>query len=231
MLISVFLASCDLTSAALGICGCGTTVTDQISFELCGSHSISQPGTSGSTETPMRLCEYYVNGSIDQPTLGVISSWVPVGSRLCIGDEIPEPAPPRTIQDDINDSFQAFSQRPFAQWSPGGELEIEVPATFRVSSDSLSVGGSLLGRSATIRFVPVSATWSFSDGHSGSGFAFERVFLEPGDYTASASVSYRIDYSYGSQDWALGAGSGTLGSNRLEIAVVKIPRRTLLVFP
>ena len=231
MLISVFLASCDLTGAALGVCGCSTEVGDRISFELCGSQTISQPVGGSSGEIPMRLCEYYVNGSIDSPTLGTISSWVPVGSRLCIGDEIPEPVPPRTIEDDIADSFRAFSSRPHATWSPGGELEIEVPATFVVSSDSLSVGGSLLGNSATIRFTPVDASWSFSDGASLSGFSVERIFIEPGDYSAQVSVDYRIDYRYSGGSWVTGAGSGTLSSNRLEIPVVKIPRRTLLIDP
>lgn len=231
MLISVFLASCDLTGAALGVCGCATEVGDRISFELCGSQTISQPVGGSTGEVPMRLCEYYVNGSIDTPTLGTISSWVPVGSRLCIGDEIPVPVPPRTIEDDIADSFRAFSARPHATWSPGGELEIEVPASFQVSSDSLSVAGSLLGNAAMIRFTPVSASWSFSDGVSQGGFWVERIFLEPGDYTAQASVDYRIDYRYSGGSWVTGAGSGTLQSNRLEISVIKIPRRTLLIGP
>lgn len=231
MLVTVFLASCDLTGAALGICGCGTEVGDRISFELCGTQTITQPVGGSAGQTPMRLCEYYVNGSIDNPTLGIISSWVPVGSRLCIGDEIREPVPPRTVEDEIADSFRAFSSRPYASWSPGGELEIGVLAHFAVSQGPISVAGTLLGNSATIRFTPVSASWSFSDGSSLSGFSAQRTFEEPGDYTAQASVQYLIDYRYSGNSWVTGAGSGALSSNRLEIPVVKIPRRTLLIDP
>ena len=131
MLIAILLATCDLGGATLGICDCGTQVTDQISFELCGSQGGSAQLPGESAEVPMRLCEYYVNGTIDEPTLGRIAAWVPVGSRLCIGDQVPEPAPPRTIDDDIDDSFLAFSSRPWAYWRPGGDLEVEVPAVFR----------------------------------------------------------------------------------------------------
>lgn len=230
MLISVFLASCDLTGAALGVCGCALEVSDQLSFELCAVERLEQV-SEDSSEVETRVCEYYVNGTIDQPTLATIVSLIPVGSRLCIGDEVYQAPPPRTIEDDIRDSFQAFSQRPFAQWLPGGELEIEVPAKFWVSGEDLSVAGSLLGRQATIRFVPVSASWSFSDGFAASGFELERIFDVPGDYWASAQVEYRIDYRYSTGDWVTGAGSGSLSSNRLEIEVVKIPRRTLLVYP
>ncbi len=231
MLITILLATCDLGGSTLGICDCGTQVTDQISFELCGSQEGSTQLPGGSTEVPMRLCEYYVNGTIDEPTLGRITAWVPVGSRPCIGDEIPEPAPPRTIEDDIEDSFLAFSSRPWAYWQPGGELEVEVPAVFFVDGGSQTVNGALLGRAAQIRFAAVSATWTFSDGQGRSGFSAERVFLEPGEFTARAQVSYRIDYRYDGGSWVLGAGSGALSSNLLELDVVKIPRRTLLVLP
>lgn len=230
MLISIFLASCDLAGATLGVCDCGTTVTDQISFELCGASSVVET-TPGSSEVELRLCEYYVNGTIDEPTMSRITAWVPVGSRLCIGDEIPTPAPPRTISDDLSDAFQAFSSRPWAWWTPGGELEVEVPANFSVSADSISSSGNLLGRSATIRFVATKSSWHFSDGEQGSGFHFQRTFLEAGSHTATARVEYRIDYRYDHGDWVIGASSGSLSSNRLELEVVEIPRRTLLVMP
>jgi len=230
MLIPVFLASCDLAGATLGICDCGTSVTDQISFELCGTTTVSdQVGSDG--EVPMRLCEYYVNGTIDEPTMGRITAWVPVGSRLCIGDEIPELAPPRTISDDLSDAFIAFSSRPWASWEPGGELEVEVLAGFTVTAGSDSSTGSLLGRPASIRFVPTSAHWSFSDGSTMTGFAVSKAFVQSGDHTAVAKVGYRIDYRYDGSDWVVGASSGQLSSNRLELEVVEIPRRTLLISP
>jgi len=231
MLISVFLAACDLTGATLGICECGMQVTDQISFELCASQGSQTQQTGESFETPMRLCEYFVNGTIDEPTLGRITAWVPVGSRLCIGDKVPEPSPPRTLEEEIRDSFLAFSSRPLAQWEPGGELEIDVPARFSVDTGSTLAAGNLLGRSAQIRFTAVSSSWSFTDGISLHGFDVERTFQDPGTHTAQARVTYRIDYRFNGGSWVQGAGSGSLSSNVLELSVIKIPRRTLLVFP
>lgn len=233
MLISVFLASCDLTAAALGVCGCATEVGDQIGFQLCAEQKVTQQVGSGvATQTPMRYCEYYVNGSIDQETIGRIRSWVAVGSRYCIGDEIPESQPiRRTVTDDIKDVFSAYSGRPQATWIPGGELEVEVIATFLARATELSVSGELLGNPATIRFVPAAIRWEFSDGESGGGESYERSFSEVGSYTARAVIEYRIDYRYSGSSWVVGASSGELSSNSLAIEVIKIPRRTLLVDP
>ena len=108
----------------------------------------------------MRLCSYYANGTIDQPIVTVITAWVEVGSRLCIGDVVPQESyqtPARTIQDELHDQFTAYSNRPFAWWEPGDEVEFEDPALFRVSRNELSFTGDLLGQGATIRFRPVSA--------------------------------------------------------------------------
>lgn len=68
------------------------------SFTICAekveqSYSQTSSSTIGSAPKakPMRLCSYYLNNSIDSPTEGIITAWVPVGARSCIGDAPPEP--------------------------------------------------------------------------------------------------------------------------------------------
>ena len=96
MLIEIFLAaSCSIEAAALGVCECSQDQTEG-SFEVCATERITgredmireSPATP--QPKPLRLCSWYANGTIDSPTLSVITAWVPIGSRLCIGDEVPE---------------------------------------------------------------------------------------------------------------------------------------------
>jgi hypothetical protein len=180
----------------------------------------------------LRLCNYYVNGTIDQPTIGVITAWVEVGSRLCIGDEVPEASNKtivRTIEDDLSDRFTAVSEKPFAWWEPGDEVEFEDPATFHISQKEIVVSGELLGKAAQIRFRPISARWSFSDGQRGSGFAFTTSFAQVGTYQANGHVGYEVDYKMAGGAWVLSAASWELSAPTLTIPVVEYPRRTLLV--
>jgi hypothetical protein len=181
----------------------------------------------------MKLCEYYINGSIDVPTQTIISAWVPVGSRLCIGDVVVEytPGPTREerIETEVSDRFAASSNLPFAWWEPGDEIEYEEPTMFFVDPKSKSVAGSLLGEAATIRFSAQSVTWNFSDGKRGQGESYSREFKEIGSYRAFATVTYRVDYKIGGSSWVLGAAIRELTSNVLDVLVVKYPRRTLLV--
>lgn len=236
--ISLILASsCDVTSAALGQCGCDTSVSGQ--FTLCaGTTTQTQlPGTNLPIEQrpiPLRLCSYYANGTIDIPTISVITTWVEVGSRLCIGDEVETlspSAPPRTVEDDLSDSITAFSNRPAAWWEPGDMVEYEDVATFRVSDAGMDFVSRLLGERAEIRFTAISARWMFSDGETGSGFSLPKSFAEIGNYTAQALVRYRVDYRIGSSNWVLNATSWELAADPLNVPVVEYPRRTLLVLP
>jgi hypothetical protein len=228
-------ASCDVTSAALGNCGCDQAIagqftlcaSDQTQSQLPGSSSVSTPQPK-----PLRLCSYYANGTIDIPTISVITTWVEVGSRLCIGDELGESfssTPVRTVQDDLQDSITAVSDRPIAWWEPGDEVEFEDPAVFRMNRANLNFSGELLGQSAQIRFVPSSARWQFSDGEAGSGFSFTRSFPDIGSYWAQGYVEYQVDYRIGGGGWVLSAANWELAANRLQVPVIEYPRRTLLV--
>jgi len=233
-------SSCDINRAAMGLCG--GCPNGSAAYAICATETGGATGSSnlpGSSNigpkkpTPMKLCNYYVNGSIDQPTLGIISAWVPVGSRLCIGDEVVEytPGPSRQerIDTEISDRFAASSNLPVAWWEPGDEIEYEELVRFFVDPKNKSVPGTLLGEAATIRFTATRIVWNFSDGGRGTSEAYSREFKKIGSYKAFATVQYRVDYKIGSANWVLSAATRELKSNVLDVLVVKYPRRTLLV--
>ena len=236
MLIEILLAaSCSIEAAALGVCECSQEQTEG-SFEVCATERITDReevvGESPATAQPkpLRLCSWYANGTIDSPTLSVITAWVPIGSRLCIGDEVPEATKQVvSIDDEVSDVFGATSRRPIAFWIPGGEVEVGVPASFFVELAAGEFAGNLLGRSANIRFEPIAARWQFSDGETGSGFSVERIFESPGSLSAVAKVRVRASYRFDGGSWQQSDAEIWLSSNELAISVVEIPRRTLLV--
>jgi hypothetical protein len=236
VLIEILLAaSCSIEAAALGVCECSQEQTEG-SFEVCATERITDReevvGESPATAQPkpLRLCSWYANGTIDSPTLSVITAWVPIGSRLCIGDEVPEATKQVvSIDDEVSDVFGAKSRRPVASWIPGGEVEVGVPASFFVELAAGEFAGNLLGRSATIRFEPIAARWQFSDGETGSGFSVDRMFESPGSISAVAKVRVRASYRFDGGSWQQSDAEIWLSSNELAISVVEIPRRTLLV--
>ena len=236
MLVEILLAaSCSVDAAALGVCECGESNSEG-TFQVCATERITDrekittgPPTSPSPK-PMRLCSWYANGTIDTPTLTIITAWVPVGSRLCIGDEVAE-AQTRviTIADEVSDSFGATSKRPVATWTPGTEVEVGATAGFSVRLAPGQFRGVLLGRQSWIRFEPVSARWEFSDGASRSGFGVERVFDQVAEIIAIAEVKVRASYRRDGGSWQESDAQIWLTSNQLRVLVVEIPRRTLLV--
>lgn len=235
MLLAV-ASSCDVSRAALGLCQIECPTSGPGAFTVCASQT-QAPGNqvaSGGTQSPkpQRLCRYYVNGTIDLPTVGIITAWIDVGSRLCIGDEIPEPAPAqasKSVKAQLEEQFTAISKNPFAWWEPGSEVEIEEPAMFHVLANTTIESGQLFDQSAQIRFRPVGYFWDFSDGGSGHGQSLERSFAQTGVYRASAAVEYEVDYKIGGGSWIQNAASWSLSSNELSIVVIDPPRRTLLV--
>ena len=230
--LTLFLAGCDLGAAALGVCGCAAQTSDVVSYQICAGEKVTEsvPSEASAAPVPLRHCEYYANGSIDSPTLSVISAWVPVGSRLCIGDALPEQvasAPSKASE--LSDIFRGSSERAIASWLPGGELEVNELGQFFASFESSEVSGFLLGKPAQIRFTSIAASWSFSDGGQANSFQVLRSFSEKGSYQAQARIQVQIDYKYESQPWAIAAHTTFISSNVLAIEVIEKPRRTLLV--
>lgn len=226
LIAQIFIASCDLIAAGLGVCGCASSTTSEIQFQLCAEQRV-EIERKAPQDRPRKWCRYYTNGTIDVPTPIFLEAFVYVGSRLCIGDQ--PNVPSRTLEDDLRDQLGARSGKPSASWEPGGELEIDEPAVFWVQFLAKTIDGQLLGRSATIRFVPLSHRWVFSDGERATGPRIEKIFLEPKKQTAQAFVRVRVDYQFSSGSWVIGALEAELPSNLLELQVVERPRRTLLV--
>jgi hypothetical protein len=205
-------------------------------FSVCAEEVVGGGGGSsgGSGEVPMRECRYFANGTIDVPTMTVITAWVPVGSRPCIGDEVAEPSSSSgstmTAEEiELRDRFTALVEKPTAWWSPGSEVEFEDEIELHVQASTEVVSGLLLGRPAQIRFRPVAARWELSNGRDLFGFHRGYAFSSPGNYWAKAFVSYEVDYKYSSANWVYNAASWELPSNKLTIAVIERERRTLLV--
>jgi hypothetical protein len=211
------------------------------SFTICAekveqSSSQTNSNTRGNAPRakPMRLCSYYLNNSIDSPTEGVITAWIPVGARSCIGDVPPEPevkSKTSVIEDSssLRDSLTGFSNRPYASWSPGDELEIFESGQFNVDVNNRTTTGHLLGQTAQIRFTANSTFWQFSDATTLSGRSVSKSFHNVGSFFAVAKVSYRVDYRMLGQNWVINATTVSLSSNQLEIEVTEPPRRTLLI--
>lgn len=239
-------ASCDVSKAAVGNCGSGcNTASAPGKFSICETKSSkkttaktkAKPKTPAKTTTavagapakPQRLCSYYANGSIDNPTITVITAYVDVGSRLCIGDEVPEPKPVyKSVTEQLEEIFSAQISTPRAWFEGSAKPEPFQEVRFLTESAPKTFDGSLFGEPATIRFRPVTFAWSFSDGAGGSGAAVTKSFDSEGAHTAVAQVRYEVDYLQGGS-WKLAAASFTLGSNTVSLLVVDPPRSTVLV--
>jgi hypothetical protein len=228
--VAIFTSSCDVTKAALGGCGAPCPGGSSAgSFTICESKSQKKSSTTAPKPNPQRLCKYYVNGTIDVPTLTIISAWVDVGSRLCIGDPIPEPAPVvKTVREELEDAFSARLANPKAWLTSRARPEPQEPVGFEVESFQVTVNGSLFGDPATIRFRPVSYSWTFSDGSKSSGDSVTKIFAQPGQAWGKASVRYEVDYRK-TGAWTLDAASWSLTSNTVNLEIFDPPRKTLLV--
>jgi hypothetical protein len=227
---AILASSCDVTKAALGGCGSSCSAgTVPGSFSLCESKTQKKSTTSIAKPKPQRLCNYYVNGTIDIPTLTIISAWVDVGSRPCIGDPIPEPKPVvRTVTEELEDIFSARLDNPKAWLTSRSKPEVFEPVGFAVESFDVTVAGSLFGDPATIRFRPVAFNWTFSDGSKSSGDTVSRSFSQPGKAWGKVSVRYEVDYRK-SGAWTMDAASWSLTSNTVHLEIFDPPRKTLLV--
>ena len=228
------LASCNVAGVALGSCNSSCPAQGSNSYTICAieqqTTTTKKPTNAKPVPKPKRLCSYYVNGTVDVPTASVITAWVEVGSRLCIGDQIPAPVTPKpkTVAEEISDAFTAFATAPFAYVSPSTEVEIGEVAYFGVNPGGGNHQGELFGKRADVRFVPSGYSWEFSDGQRSRSQNPAVSFADPQELRAVVEVSYRIDYRYPGQAWVLGASSLSLGSNQVSLSVIDPPRRTLL---
>lgn len=238
LLVALFVLGPFLYAAAFPHAGKADSCEDATAgqFSVCAedSEAVGSGGSSGSGAPAMRECRYFANGTIDVPTMTIITAWVPVGSRPCIGDEVAEPSSTsghwqtQTVVE-LRDKFTALATRPMASWNPSGEVEFLDVIGLKVRAETEVVSGNLLGKPAQIRFRPVSSRWELSNGDVLYGFNKNHSFDSPGTYLAQAQVKYEVDYKYASSDWVFEAAQWELGSNKLTIPVIERKRVTLLV--
>ncbi len=224
--------SCDATLAALGICSsqCEEAEVPSGSFSLCASKE-EKSTTSKPNEKPMRECKYYVNGTIDVPTQTIITAWVEVGSRSCIGDEPIEPKVVyKTVTEQLDDIFSARAEPPVAFTDARTNPEPFEPIRLWVEVGTQQHSGSLFGEPARIRFRPEATRWEFSEGAAGYGSSVTTGFSAEGSHWARAKVRFSVDYETGGK-WTFDAAEFWLGSNQINFLVIDPPRRTLLVPP
>lgn len=232
--LAILLASCDVTGAAISNCGEKCRGAAGASYTICAVENkpftLKPKGTTPIAAIPKRECRYFANGTITIPTDTIITAWVEVGSRPCIGDAVRESAnpKPRTIQEEVSDAFTAFALHPTAFRSGAIEVEIDESVNFGVNPGGGTHAGTLFGQVAEIRFHPVRATWEFSDGQRATGRYISISFADPQIVFGVALVDYRIDYRYPNQPWVLGASTASLRSNRVSLEVIDPPSRTLL---
>lgn len=224
--------ACDATLAALGICSsqCDDAEVPNGSFSLCATKE--EKSTSAKPqEKPMRECKYYVNGTIDVPTQTIITAWVEVGSRPCIGDKPVEPKVVyKTITEQLDDIFSARAQAPTAYTDARPRPEPFEPIRLWVEVETQQQTGSLFGEPAKIRFRPEATRWDFSEGSDGYGQSVTIGFSREGENWAQAKVRFSVDYETGGK-WTYNAADFWLSSNRIDFLVFDPPRRTLLVTP
>lgn len=101
---------------------------------------------------------------------------------------------------------------------PGGWAVVGLPANFVAEASVQTLSGTLLGRSADVRFHPVAYRWTHSDGAvvqaSVPGSTWEElaqaeftetatshVYARSGEHTADLTVVYVAEYRFDGSDW------------------------------
>lgn len=253
--VSIFLgSSCDISSAALGSCGCGSSGS---SFTLCVTKSqtqaapaktatkISTPApTKKATSTPAKPAVITPTKAkpVHNPTSCQEIWSVAAAKGSCskpkspakLTPAKPKPvatktvtqAPPQTIN--LSDAATGYAPTPVAHWSPGSSIYQGESATVFVVAESYVADLELLGEQAQIRFIPQSTNWRSSLGAL-SGSSLNMVFTDLGSFQFTATVTYQVDYRIGNDSWSVNAGSVSAESNSVWVSVIDPPRKTLLV--
>lgn len=244
MLVEVFI-SCSVAGAVLGSCAdeCGTTIgssevtiCEQQDFtnESDGVLVVDGPESNWTPPPPWILCEVYVSGGVEIPTFG--SVWIKIrqGERACLDEKeyVPIPAKPvksETVEritdtETLQEVFKTSPSSPRAYVTPA-ERYYDEQFVFSVEKTTQAKSGWLFDKPVSVRFVPLSASWSFG----GSGFSATHTFGEKGDFSARATVTYRVDYKPIEGSWVVDAGSIRARSNSLLVTALSLPRESRLV--
>jgi hypothetical protein len=99
---------------------------------------------------------------------------------------------------------------------PGQLIAFETTATLHQKT------GTLLGKSAIVRFTPIQVTWSFGDGGRTRGSIVQHAYLKLGRFAVTAAVTYAVKFRFkGTTRWLADPRGILLETNRLRIPVVE----------
>lgn len=165
--------------------------------------------------------------SAPEPVCNTMSSFLDCYTVTSVGgDELV------TVSD-----IATFRPRPaFDRMQPDGWTIVGLDTNFWGVASTHIVSGTLLGRPADVRFIPIGYAWNYGDGgtrSSGTGGApweslglgeFEptatsHIYSAPGTYTITLRVTYRAEYRFDSSGWAQVVGTLTVPANDLVVTV------------
>lgn len=151
-------------------------------------------------------------------------------------------AAPRAVT--LSDVASFTPEAPWLQSEPAGWTIRGAETNFIVSTASHTRDGRLLGRSAQVRFSPISTRLEYGDGSAretadfGAGWralgltdfsatATSHRYGAAGRYAVSAVVTYRVAYRFGSVDWT--EVSGTVSNESSQVLMTVFEARNALV--
>jgi len=122
------------------------------------------------------------------------------------------------------------------QMEPDGWAVAGLDTNFYALTDPHVVNGTLLGRSADVRFTPMSYHWAYGDGTAATkatkggtwralGIAefdptpTSHVYERLGDYTITLSIVFAAEYRFAGGPWRPVVGTITLPANDLHLRV------------
>lgn len=202
----------------LGIIAPGDDEMDaaQIVGELVtpGSRVTPDPGEADAT-----WAESSDQGEAERPVVPTLDFCSPTNLADCTftgAEPTPPPAgePAVTLRDIA--SFRPAA--PGNGMEPGGWAVVGLPANFVAEASVQTLSGTLLGRSADVRFHPVAYRWTHSDGAvvqaSVPGSTWEEltqaeftetatshVYARSGEHAADLTVVYVAEYRFDGSDW------------------------------
>lgn len=196
--------------------GSGSSGSD--SGGASGGSGSTSGGSSGPRElTFLEMCmqdAYFAAAVVE--CMDVISQWTP-------GDPASPTAPPTPRAITLTDIASFTPQGVSLSLQPGSWTVVGVETNFIAGAQTHVVAGSLLSRSAEVRFTPASYDWNYGDGASrstadaGASWSalglkeFSRTstshkYLTPASYTPSVTVYYSVEYRWGGGAWQSIAG-------------------------
>ena len=129
--------------------------------------------------------------------------WEYQGLQCRGADDPPEGGPPVITTFMIRDAAQEAVPASEVNSEPGETSYVNVPTNFFTDGDAVTATVQVLGIPIVITFDPVSVSWAFGDGGSGTGAgieaaavgqpgAVEHEYARQGDYSITVSRSFNV---------------------------------------